>query len=141
MPNDRPVLNDPDQFPTEEVVFSHIGKRKVVWEALFGALHERHPEFEEEWRYYKDGKSWLMKVTRKSKTIFWVSVRKNAFLVAFYFSDRAEERILKSVLSEERKEEFKSGKKHRKIRPIAIRMEEKKDIEDVEELIGIRMNV
>ena len=73
MSEEKPILKDPDQYPTEDVITACIGKRKrSLWISFFDTLHERHPDFSEEWRYYKDGNNWLMKVTRKSMTIFWL---------------------------------------------------------------------
>ena len=67
----KPILTNKDQFPTDEIIFSHIGKSKVIWESLFLHIYEKHPDLNTEWRYYNDGKSWLMKVTLKSRTIFF----------------------------------------------------------------------
>jgi len=106
MSAEKPILKDRDQYPTEEVIYSCIGKRKTLWISFFDMLHELHPDFSEEWRYYKDGKNWLMKVTRKSKTIFWLSVWKNAFKITFYFSDKAEALIYQSDIPDDLKEEF-----------------------------------
>ncbi len=139
MTTDKPILNDPDQHPTDEVVFSCIGRKKTVWTAFFNALHERHPDFTEEWRYYKDGKNWLMKVTRKKKTIFWLSVWKNAFKITFYFSDKAEEAIFDSDIPDEMKDDFRHGKHYGKIRGLTIVFSKKKDIDIAETLIGIRL--
>jgi hypothetical protein len=138
MLTERPVLNDPDQYPTEEVIYSNIGKRKALWISFFDTLHELHPDFSEEWRYYNDGKNWLMKVTRKSKTIFWLSVWKNAFKITFYFSDKAEGLINDSLISDDLKNEFKNGKRYGKIRGLTIVFRKKKDIEYAESLIAIR---
>jgi hypothetical protein len=67
---DQPTLKDKNEFPTEEIIFSHIGKSKILWISIFDYIHKNHSDFSEEWRYYNDGKSWLLKVTKKSKTIF-----------------------------------------------------------------------
>lgn len=136
---DQVILSDNDQFPTEEVIFSHIGKSKLIWQNLFEFIHSEYPEFNEEWRYYKDGGSWLMKVTRKSKTIFWLSIIKNAFRVTFYFGDKAEPAIMESKISDELKTGFKEGKRFGKIRAITLSIKRKKDIEFVKELIGIKL--
>ncbi|HDQ44250.1 MAG TPA: DUF3788 family protein [bacterium] len=61
------VLSDQNVFPTDEVIFAQIGKTRPLWTSFFEDIHARHPEFSEEWRYYNDGKSWLMKVTMKKK--------------------------------------------------------------------------
>ena len=136
---EKPILKDPDQYPTEEVIYGCIGKKKALWISFFNNLDEQHPDFSREWRYYKDGKNWLMKVTRKSKTIFWLSVWKNCFKITFYFSDKAEELINNSDISDSLKKEFKNGKRYGKIRGLTIVFSKKKDIEYAEAMIAIRV--
>ncbi len=133
------ILKDKDQFPTEEIIFSHIGKNKVLWQSIFEYIYCNYPDFSEQWRYYNDGKSWLLKVTKKSKTIFWLSVIKNTFRTTFYFTDKAEDLIIKSSISDKLKEEFKNGKRYNKIRGITITYKSKKDIEFAKALIGIKL--
>ena len=135
-----PVLTSKDQFPTDEVVFSHIGKAgRRNWEKLFESIHTNHPDFEQQWRYYKDGKSWLMKVVRKSKTIFWVSVVAGSFRVTFYFGDKAEAAILDSSISDDLKDSFKHGKRYGKVRGITVEIKNKTRLNDVSELIEIKL--
>ena len=136
---EKPILKDPDQYPTEEVIYSCIGKKKALWISFFAMLGEHHPDFSQERRYYKDGKNWLMKVTRKSKTIFWLSVWKNDFKIGFYFSDKAEELINQSAIPDDLKEEFKNGRRYGKIRGLTIVFTKKKDIEYADSLIAIRL--
>ena len=136
---EKPILSDPDQYPSEDVIFSCIGRKASLWTGLFNALHEQHPDFEEEWRYYRDGKNWLMKVRRKSKTIFWLSVWRKAFKITFYLSDKAADAIDQSELSEALKEQFRHGKRYGKIRGVTIDFSKKKDLEYADMLIAIRM--
>ena len=44
-------------------------------------------------------KAWLYKVTKKKKTICWVSIYDNKFKTGFYFSDKAEDLITNSKLN------------------------------------------
>ncbi len=138
---EQPILSDNNQFPTEDIIYSHIGKSKILWKSLFEFIHTEHPDLKEEWRYYNDGKSWLLKVTKKSKTIFWLSVIKNAFRITFYFTDKAEEIINNSSISDEFKEQFKNGKRYNKIRGITVVFKNKKDIENAKSLISIKLNL
>ena len=71
-PMEPSVLTDPDIRPGEDVIASHIGKRNAPWDALFRFIHAEHPDFVATWRYYNDGKSWLLNVSRKKKTVFWL---------------------------------------------------------------------
>jgi hypothetical protein len=136
---EQPVFSDASQFPTEEAVFYEIGKAKALWTALFEHVHSDHPDFTEQWKYYRDGKSWLLKVTRKKQTIFWLSVIKNGFRTTFYFTDKAEEILMSSGISVELKQKFRNGKHFNKIRGLTILHSKKKHVEDAKLLIGIKL--
>ena len=133
------VLINQNESPTEEIIFNHIGRAKAYWMMIFEYIHSDYPDFVEEWRYYKDGKSWLLKVIRKSKTVFWISVLKSKFKMTFYFTDRAEAAIMESSISDELKEQFMNGKYYNKIRGLTITFKNKKDVEYAKELIEIKL--
>ena len=135
------VLKNKEEYPSEEIIYSHIGRTKSLWQSFFEYIHTNHPDFSEQWRYYNDGKSWLLKVTKKSKTIFWLSVIKNSFRTTFYFTDKVKEAINSGNISEELKEQFNNGKYYNKIRGITIVFKNKKDIENAKTLIGIKLSV
>jgi hypothetical protein len=138
---EQPVLSDKNQFPSPKIIFSHIGKAKPLWLSLFEFIHTTYPDFSEEWRYYNDGKSWLMKVTRKKKTVFWLSIVKNSFRTAFYFSDKAEKEILNSDISDELKDQYTNGKRFGKIRGLRIVYKKKKDVEYAKILMAIKISI
>jgi hypothetical protein len=138
---EQPVLSDKNQFPTEDVIFLYIGRTKTLWISFFEYIHSNHQDFTEEWRYYNDGKSWLMKIQRKAKTVFWLSVIKNSFRISFYFSDKASRAIAESNISEELKTQFRDGKSYGKIKGITIVFKNKKDIKYAKSLIDIKLNL
>ena len=136
---EKPILKDQDQYPTDEVIYSCIGETKTLWISFFDYIHQNFPDFSKDWKYYKDGKSWLLKVAKKSKTVFWVSVLKDTFRITFYFTDKAEDAINKSEILDELKEQFKNGKRYNKIRALSIVFRNKMDIEYAKSLIPIRL--
>jgi len=138
---EQAILSDKNQYPTEEIIYSHIGKSKSLWLSLFENIHKDHPDFTEEWRYYNDGKSWLMKVQKKSKTIFWLSLIKNSFRITFYFTDKAEKYVTTSAISDELKEQFLNGKRFGTIRGVTVTFKNKKDVEYAKSLIGIKLSI
>lgn len=135
------ILSDKNQFPTEEIIFSHIGKSKTLWELIFNYIHTNYPDFSEQWRYYNDGKSWLMKVTLKTKTIFWLSIIPESFRITFYFGDKAESTIMQSKISDKLKSQFKDGKKYGKIRGLTLIMNKKQNVEFAKKLISIKLKI
>ncbi len=138
---DQLVLINEKEFPTEEIIFSHLGRAKSLWKSLFNDIKKNHPDFIEEWRYYKDGKSWLLKVTHKKKTVFWISVLSKKFTMTFYFTDRAEPAIMDSGIADELKEQFRSAKYYNKIRPLTISFTNRKEVEDSMILIDIKIKI
>lgn len=135
------VLTDKNQFPTEEVLARTLGKSQPLWNAFFDFLHTEHPDFKEEWRYYNDGKSWLMKITHKKKTIFWLGVIPGSFRISAYFVERAKKAIASSELSDELKKQFVTGKKFGTVKGISIAFKRKRDIADARVLAGLKLSV
>ncbi|MBU0473550.1 MAG: DUF3788 domain-containing protein [Bacteroidetes bacterium] len=81
------------------MIFSHIGSTKKQWNSIYDYIYIEYSQFSELWRYYIDGKGCLLKVTKKTKTIFWLSIIPNSFRIAFYFGDKAEQAIMESTIS------------------------------------------
>ena len=111
----KPALTDRNQFPTDEVISSLLGRRRALWDALFAHLRAEHPECTATWRYYNDGNSWLLNVSRKKKTVFWLSVIRGTFRITGYFTDKA------------------------KLRGITVTFKTKKDVEDARRLIALKI--
>ena len=135
---EKPCLNDKDEFPNDEVLSRYLGKVKTVWDSFINFLNESYPSFTGQWRYYNDGKSWLYKLTKKKKTISWISVWDNMFKTTFYFPDKAEVLIINSKLKKEYKDQFVHGKRYGKIRGITIEIKKPTDLSSTKKLIEIK---
>jgi hypothetical protein len=134
-------LSDPSEYPDGEVLERLLGKVKPVWDSFLSFLEDAHPEFATEWRYYKDGKSWLFKVTKKKKTICWVSVDKGLFKTTFYFADRVEELLRESDLAPGYLEQFADAKRYGKVRPLTVEIRTVRDLEATKIIIPIRERI
>ncbi len=133
------VLTDKNIYPAEEIIFTHIKKSKSNWNSIFKFIHTNHPELNEEWRYYNDGKSWLLKVTLKTKTIFWLAVVANAFQITFYFSEKAVQSFSKHTISKALDKKIKESKKVGKSIALTFLMNDKQNIELVKEAIELKI--
>jgi len=133
------VLTDPKQFPSEDVVFSHLGRRRAFWEALFEHLRAEHPGCVAQWRYYNDGKSWLLNVSRKKKTVFWLSVIRGTFRITAYFTDKATDAIRASALSDDLKAQFLGAAPIGRLRGITITFRKKPDVQDAKILVAVKI--
>lgn len=135
------VLTDPNIQPTDELIFSIIGENSVYWEQIIDYLHDNHFDITEEWRFYNDGKSWLYRALRKKKTIYWVGILKDTFRISFWLSDKAEEMIEVSTLSEDIKEVFRNAKRSKFGRCVSVEMGSPDDLKSVLKLIELKLKI
>jgi hypothetical protein len=134
-------LSDKNVIPTDDYIFSIIGEKKTLWIALMSWLAENYRDASGSWNFYNDGKQWVYKMTRKKKTIFWISLLKYTFKVTFYFGDKAEPLIESSDLHPSIKDAFKTGHRYGKIRAITIKMMDVADVESVKKVVAIKMKM
>jgi len=134
----KPCLNDKDEYPDDKVLGRYLEKVKDTWDSFIAFLNDSYPSFSGQWRYYKDGKSWLYKITKKKTTVCWISVYDNAFKTTFYFPDRAEDLITASKLKKQYVDQFVHGKKYGKIRGVTVVIKKPADLNATKTLIAIK---
>ncbi len=135
---EKAVLTDKNRFPTEEIVYAHLGRRRVLWDALFAHLQADVPGCTTEWRSYNDGNSWLLNASRKKKTIFWLSLTGTTFRITGYFTDKAGDAIRKSSLPGDLKKPFLEDAGPGKLRGITITFRTKSDLAHAKTLIALK---
>ena len=136
-----PVLHDKNVYPSDDVIFSHIGKYSLLWTEFFSSLDSVHPDFTREWRYYNDGKSWLMKVQHKARTVFWLSLTDGSFRATFYFPGKAEDAVMESGISQELKEQFTNRDRAKKNHGLTVGFRKKKDVEQAMKLCSLKLTI
>lgn len=127
----RPLLNDQNEYPSDEVLARHLGKAKPAWDAFAAAVPERFPDASLEWRYYNDGKAWLCKLTRKKKTVCWISVWDGYFKTAFYFTSKSDKDIEELPIPPDVKDSYREHPSIGKLKPLVIEVKSKKALEPV----------
>jgi hypothetical protein len=132
------ALGDPELFPSDEVLAAHLGRSMAAFSAMLERNRSKHPDFQERWKYYNDGKSWLFNVSRKKKTLFWLSVEEGGYRVTFYLSPAGGEALLGSSLPEGLKGQYRAAE-GKKFRGVTLEVKAKKDLEAYEGLLAIKM--
>jgi hypothetical protein len=133
--NETIPLRDKEIEPTDEVLEKALGKE------LFAIYQELIQIFADEfsldlqWRFYKDGKSWLCKVVYKKKTVLWLSVWENYIKTGFYFTEKTRNGVLELGIDETIKETFSAAKPVGKLMPLIIDIDQQKQIEDLKRVI------
>ena len=128
---ERPLLNDKDVYPEDEVLTRHLGRAKAAWDAFTAGVAKQYPDAALEWRYYNDGKAWLCKLTRKKKTVCWISIWDKHFRTNFYFMPRHDESVEALPIAPELKAAYRVRAPFGGLRPLTIEVRSKKALGDV----------
>ena len=136
------ALPDKTNVPTDDLIFSLIGERKLLWQKILTTVSEKYQNISWSWNYYIDGKQWLFKLVQKKKTIFWAAIlNTGSFRVTFYFGDKAEQIIESGNLPETIKDDFRTGKRYGKIRAISILVNSEEDVTNVLKVADIKIKL
>ena len=131
-------MKDKTEYPDDKILRRYLGDAKDAWDGFVAFLEGNYPNYSGEWRYYNDGKSWLYKITKKTKTICWVSVYRGRFTTTFYFPDRAESLIANSTLRKKYIEQFVNGRRFGKTRGLTVNIRKVADLSTTKKLIAIK---
>ena len=61
------VLNDKSVKPNDEIIFSIIGDKELIWKQTLSYLYDSNKDISEEWKYYNNGKTWLFRTLKKKR--------------------------------------------------------------------------
>lgn len=128
---ERPLLNDRDVYPDEAVLAAHLGRAKAAWDAFTAGVAAKYPDAALEWRYYNDGKAWLCKLTRKKKTICWISIWDRFFKTGFYFTAKHDQGVEALPIAPELKAAYREHPPFGTMKPLTIEVRTRKALEDV----------
>ena len=82
------LLREKEIEPVNEVLENVLGKELFnIYQELIKIFADEF-SLEPQWKFYKDGNTWLCKVVYKKKTILWLSIWKNYIKTGFYFTEK-----------------------------------------------------
>jgi len=136
--NEIPILTDPTLFPDESVLQHALDGQYQLFDKFMSALTSEPFNLTPEWRFYKDGKSWLCKCLYKKKTQMWVSVWKGYFKASFYFSARYTEGIQDLAITNEIKETFTKAAFVGKIKPLIVKVDNEANLDQVLKIVAYK---
>jgi hypothetical protein len=135
------LLTDKQIYPTDELIFSIIGDKKIFWQTIMNHMSNNFRDSLGQWNFYNDGKRWLFKMVYKKKTIFWAGIITDTFRITFYLGNKAEAIIENSDLPQGIKEEFKTAKKYGLIRPVTFIVNDQTTVDNVLKMISIKSKI
>jgi len=131
---------------SDENVYPDEGILKDVLQESYPAYCELLELFKtnglvHEWRYYKDGKSWLCKVQYKKNTIVWMSAWKGFVKAAIYIPAKYIETIKQLDIPEETKQRIEETKNVGKSKPCMFDITDNKVIKEFSVVMKYKMGL
>jgi hypothetical protein len=128
---DRPLLNDRNEYPDDDVLAKHLGKAKPAWDAFAAGVAAEFGAAALEWRYYNDGNAWLCKVVHRKKTVCWVSIWARYFRTTFYFTAKNDKDIEALPVAPDLKDAYRAHAPIGKLKPLTVEVRTRKALQDV----------
>jgi len=135
------LFSDPECAPDPDRIAGALGELQSLWLEFERAFTDVIPDGAMEWKFYRDGKSWLCKATRKTKTLFWSNITDEGFTITFYFSDKAEAAVRATSTPPDIIDAFLNGKRYNRIRALTLRPRIQADLDCFRELLSVRRSI
>lgn len=130
----KALLTNKDEYPTPAILQQHFSRAEyTLYDQLLDGLHKN--DLQEEWNYYKDGKSWLGKILFKKKNLGWISCLETGLQVGVYFGERLWPQVLALDLDERIKSRLPQIEKNGKLYGISIPISDQAYVETALRLV------
>ena len=130
-------LRDDSTYPDEKVLKEILGKSHNAYRQLLNLFDNN--EMKCTWRYYHDGKAWLCKVQKKSRTVVWMSAWRGHMQATIYFPERLIKEVFGLGISKEQVEKIKKTKNVGQSKPVIFEIRNKGVLKDLEKVMQFKM--
>ena len=134
---DKSIFLEKSQIPNTQNLFEALGDTYDYWMIFKNYVLLKYPEASEEWNYSNYG--WSFRMKDKKRVIIYLLPREKFFKTAFVFGQKATDIILQSAIALQIKSELESAKVYAEGRGIRIDIKDSSFINDIKELIDIKI--
>jgi hypothetical protein len=136
---DTSVFPDKIPVPDQDMLKAALGSTYSIWLKIREIVFHRYPDAREEWNYPGLKYGWNFRIKDKKRAILYLLPRNGYFMVAFVFGKAATEQVLMSSVAESIKEELSNARVYAEGRGIRIPVRDCSLLNDIEELISIKL--
>lgn len=134
------ILLDKSKQPDDEVLKAALGKTYKLWQEIKTSITNEIGAVTEEWKFYGAKSGWTMKLLLKKRNLFFLIPNEEFFITGFVFGDKAVAIVEKSNLPVHLITELVEAKKYAEGRGLRIEIRKKSDINNVINLVKIKIN-
>lgn len=136
---DKSLFSDKKTVPNDADLVEPLGELVPLWQSLKQYVHLKYPAAVDEWNYPGDKYGWSFRVKDKKRAILYLLPRERYFKVAFVFGQKATDAIMNSQVSIAIKAELEAARTYAEGRGISIEVKNDQIINDIKQLIDIKI--
>lgn len=137
---DTSIFTDKNELPDETKLSEAIGSLYHTWIQIRSYVKQVYPAVVEEWNYPGTKYGWSFRMKDKRRAIVYLLPRDNYFMAAFVYGEKAAAAALGSDISPEIKHIISSAKVYAEGRGFRIEVRNDKIIDDIKNLIDIKIS-
>lgn len=137
---DTSIFTDKLKRPSEADLKSALGKTYSIWCLVSEYVYSQYSDSSSEWKYPGAKYGWSYRIKDKKRVIVYLLPRKGFFKAAFVFGQKATDEIMSSSISNLIKKELQEARVYAEGRGIRIDVKSKEVINDIKQLINIKLS-
>jgi hypothetical protein len=135
----KSIFIEKSKIPTESELKTALGDTYSYWKNLAEFSNKLFPSAKNEWHFSGEKYGWSFRISDKKRVLIYLLPRDGFFKTAFVFGQKATDQIIQSEISDHIKNELLAAKAYAEGRGIRIEIKDSEMIEDVKELIRIKI--
>lgn len=136
---DISIFTDKKVTPTDSDLLKALGENSHLWEAIHEYVHVRYPGAIDQWSHSGEKYGWNFRIKDKKRVIVYLLPREGYFKTAFVFGEKATQAVMQSNVTDQIKTELSGARPYAEGRGIRIDVVNKAIIEDIKQLIDIKI--
>jgi hypothetical protein len=136
---DTIIFPDKKKIPDKDDLKKALGNTYKLWQMLMEDVNKKYPEAKDEWNFLGVKYGWSFRIKDKKRAIIYLLPKDKYFKAALVFGQKAFDAIMKSNISKDIKSELEAAKVNAEGRGIRIEVMDESGINDIKELISIKI--
>ena len=137
--DEEKVFFEKETMPDEEMINEAIGSNYAHLQAIRQFVAEEIGDTNEEWKFYGKKLGWTLKKFFKKRNLFFVGMYPGYFRITLVFGERAANHVFASDIAAALKKDLSEARKYAEGRGISIKVDNAAHLDDIKELIRIKV--
>jgi len=136
---DTSIFMDKARIPDDTMLREALGGLHKVWIEIRDYAYKKYPAAMEEWNFPGQKYGWSFRIKDKKRAIIYLLPRDKYFMVAFVCGEKATNEALSGGINDEIKTIIKSAVVYGQDRGFRIEVTNETSVEDIKNLIDIKL--